>query len=311
MKYVIGKVKLSEMQAKKLMSGMGVRLNHSALEGGDQEVGLTATQAKRMAKAIQSGRGVALNFSPAQCAYHRKSGSGLFSRIGRFFKRGAKALFKKVIKPVAKTVLSIPVIKDLAKQGISQASNLAGTALGGVLGNSTVGKAIASQGENLANKGLDALGKGRRGGSFRGRGIPSGNPALYPRARYSPRVGTPAYIGSGDGNNPVRAGALMPSRIVRKVIKRRVMKKAPVVGVPTMRAINNNRLRAPKAVGDVPRVKRASKSNSLFMGTGRGVMALSSLKKGGSFCGRGISKVQQGRPQQYAQAVNTRAKFLL
>ena len=97
------KVNISEGQKEKLQhaikagcSAISIRLGHEDLEGNDV-LGVTNSQAKKLAKALKNGRGITIRMSSKQFKHKMKIEGGFLSLLA--------GLASRTLPMIAKTVL--------------------------------------------------------------------------------------------------------------------------------------------------------------------------------------------------------------
>jgi len=133
-------LRLTHDQMVRLAQGNTIRLKYDALVSGDarDEIHVTATQYKRIAKAIAGGKGVDLQMSQTQLRHHHANvrvGSG----FGDFLRNGALSAVNYVGNK------GLDVVGSVAKGQVGAVTGLLPDAFG-----------ISSGAERLAKRGIDA-----------------------------------------------------------------------------------------------------------------------------------------------------------
>ena len=122
-KYINAKVNIMEGQKKKLQhaikancSAVSIRLGHENLKGNDI-LAVTESQAKKLAKAYENGKGTTIRMSSEQLKHNTKVEGGFF--LGLLAGLAARAL-----PMLAKTVLpalGVGALSGLASTGVQKA----------------------------------------------------------------------------------------------------------------------------------------------------------------------------------------------
>ena len=121
-KYVNVKVNISEGQKEKLQhaikascSVVSIRLGHEDLQGNDI-LAITNSQAKRLAKAQENGKGITIRMTSKQLKHNTKIGGGFLGLLA--------GLAARALPMIAKTVLpalGVGVLSELASSGVQKA----------------------------------------------------------------------------------------------------------------------------------------------------------------------------------------------
>ena len=121
-KYVNVKVNISEGQKEKLQhaikascSAVSIRLGHEDLKGNDI-LAVTNSQAKKLAKAHENGKGITIRMTSKQLKHNTKIESGFLSLLA--------GLAARALLFVAKTVLpalGVGTLSRLASSGVQKA----------------------------------------------------------------------------------------------------------------------------------------------------------------------------------------------
>ena len=89
-KYINAKVNISEGQKEKLQhaikahcSAVSIRLGHEDLRGNDI-LAVTESQAKKLAKAYENGKGITMRMSSRQLKHNRTVEGGFLGLLARF-----------------------------------------------------------------------------------------------------------------------------------------------------------------------------------------------------------------------------------
>ena len=117
---------LDQSHLRKLYKAETVQVKHPMIGKGECQVALTQSKAKRLAKAMETGKGMRLALSKKERTAN--NGRGLFSSIRKFAGPVIKAV-APIIKDKAKDLLKkgvdkLPLpdaVKDIAKQGVDVA----------------------------------------------------------------------------------------------------------------------------------------------------------------------------------------------
>ena len=120
--YINVKVKISEGQKEKLQHALkancptiSIRLNHEDLNGNDI-LAVTRSQAKKMAKAYEDGKGITIRLTSKQLKHNMKTEDGFLGLLA--------GLAARALPMVAKTVLpalSVGALSGLASSGVQKA----------------------------------------------------------------------------------------------------------------------------------------------------------------------------------------------
>ena len=120
--YINVKVKISEGQKEKLQHALkancptiSIRLNHEDLNGNDI-LAVTRSQAKKMAKAHEDGKGITIRMTSKQLKHNMKTESGFLGLLA--------GLATTALQMVAKTVLpalGVGALSGLASSGVQKA----------------------------------------------------------------------------------------------------------------------------------------------------------------------------------------------
>ena len=121
-KYVNVKVNTSEGQKEKLQraikascSAVSIRLGHEDLQGNDI-LAVTSSQAKKLAKAHENGKGITIRMSSSQLKHNKKIEGGFLGLLA--------VLAARALPMVAKTVLpalGVGALSGLASSGVQKA----------------------------------------------------------------------------------------------------------------------------------------------------------------------------------------------
>ena len=121
-RYTNVKVNISEGQKEKLQQAIkagcpavSIRLGHEDLEGDDISA-VTDSQAKKLAKALESGRGVTIRMSTKQLKHNKKIEGGFLGLLAGLDAR-ALPLVAKTILPA----LGVGALSGLASSGVQKA----------------------------------------------------------------------------------------------------------------------------------------------------------------------------------------------
>ena len=120
--YINVKVKISEGQKEKLQHALkancptiSIRLNHEDLNGNDI-LAITKSQAKKMAKAHENGRGITIRMTSKQLKHNMKTEGGFLGLLA--------GLAARALPMIAKTVLpalGFGALSGLASSGVQKA----------------------------------------------------------------------------------------------------------------------------------------------------------------------------------------------
>ena len=120
--YTNVKVNISEGQKKKLQhaiksgcSTVSIRLGHEDLEG-DDIIAVTNSQAKKLAKSHENGRGITIKMSSNQLKHNTKIEGGFLGLLAGLAARALPMLAKTVLP-----VLGVGALSGLASSGVQKA----------------------------------------------------------------------------------------------------------------------------------------------------------------------------------------------
>ena len=121
-RYVNVKVKISEGQKENLQHALkancpiiSIRLNHEDLNGNDI-LAITKSQAKKLAKAHEDGKGITIRMTSKQLKHNMKTEGGFLGLLA--------GLAARALPMIAKTVLpalGVGALSGLASTGVSKA----------------------------------------------------------------------------------------------------------------------------------------------------------------------------------------------
>ena len=121
-RYVNVKVKISEGQKEKLQHAIkancptiSIRLNHEDLNGNDI-LAITKSQAKKLAKAHEDGKGITIRMTSKQLKHNMKTEGGFLGLLA--------GLAARALPMIAKTVLpalGVGALSGLASTGVQKA----------------------------------------------------------------------------------------------------------------------------------------------------------------------------------------------
>ena len=121
-RYVNVKVKISEGQKEKLQHALkancpiiSIRLNHEDLNGNDI-LAITKSQAKKLAKAHEDGKGITIRMTSKQLKHNMKTEGGFLGLLA--------GLAARALPMIAKTVLpalGVGALSGLASTGVQKA----------------------------------------------------------------------------------------------------------------------------------------------------------------------------------------------
>ena len=121
-KYINVKVKISEGQKEKLQHALkancptiSIRLNHEDLNGNDI-LAITKSQAKKLAKAHEDGKGITIRMTSKQLKHNMKTEGGFLGLLA--------GLAARALPMIAKTVLpalGVGALSGLASSGVQKA----------------------------------------------------------------------------------------------------------------------------------------------------------------------------------------------
>ena len=120
--YVNVKVKISEWQKEKLQHALkagcptiSIRLDHEDLNGNDI-IAITGSQAKKMAKAYENGKGITIRMTSKQLKHNTKIEGGFLGLLAGLAARAIPMLAKTVIP-----ALGVGALSGLASSGVQKA----------------------------------------------------------------------------------------------------------------------------------------------------------------------------------------------
>ena len=120
--YTNVKVNISEGQKEKLQhaikagcSAVSIRLSYEDL-GGDDIIAVTNSQAKKMAKAHENGKGITIRMSSKQLKHNTKIESGFLGLLAGLAARALPMLAKTVLP-----ALGVGALSGLASTGVQKA----------------------------------------------------------------------------------------------------------------------------------------------------------------------------------------------
>ena len=120
--YTNVKVNISERQKEKLQhaikagcSAVSIRLGHKDLQGNDI-LAVTSSQAKKLAKAHENGKGITIRMSSNQLKHNMKIEGGFLGLLAGLAARALPMLAKTVL-----TALGIGTLSGLASTGVQKA----------------------------------------------------------------------------------------------------------------------------------------------------------------------------------------------
>ena len=121
-RYINVKVKISEGQKEKLQHALkancpkiNIRLNHEDLNGNDI-LAITKSQAKKLAKAHEDGKGITIRMTSKQLKHNMKTEGGFLGLLA--------GLAARALPMIAKTVLpalGVGALSGLASSGVQKA----------------------------------------------------------------------------------------------------------------------------------------------------------------------------------------------
>ena len=121
-KYINVKVKISEWQKEKLQHALkancptiSIRLDHEDLNGNDV-LAITRTQANRLAKAHEDGKGITIRMSTKQLKHNIKVEGGFLGLLAGLAARALPMLAKTVLP-----ALGVGELSGLASSGVQKA----------------------------------------------------------------------------------------------------------------------------------------------------------------------------------------------
>ena len=120
--YINVKVKISEWQKEKLQHALkancptiSIRLNHEDLKGNDI-LAVTRSQAKKLAKAHEDGKGITIRMSSKQLKHNMKVEGGFLGLLAGLAARALPMLAKTVLP-----ALGVGALSGLASSGVQKA----------------------------------------------------------------------------------------------------------------------------------------------------------------------------------------------
>ena len=120
--YINVKVKISEWQKEKLQHALkancptiSIRLNHEDLKGNDI-LAITRSQAKKLAKAHEDGKGITIRMSSKQLKHNIKVEVGFLGLLAGLAARALPMLAKTVLP-----ALGVGALSGLASSGVQKA----------------------------------------------------------------------------------------------------------------------------------------------------------------------------------------------
>ena len=121
-KYINVKVNISEWQKEKLQHAIkascptvSIRLDHENLKGNDI-IAITNSQAKKLAKAYENGKGITIRMTPKQLKHNTKIEGGFLGLLAGLAARAIPMLAKTVIP-----ALGVGAPSGLASSGVKKA----------------------------------------------------------------------------------------------------------------------------------------------------------------------------------------------
>ena len=121
-KYINVKVKISEWQKEKLQHAfkancpsISIRLDHEDLNGNDI-LAITRSQAKKLAKAHENGKGITIRMSSKQHKHNMKTEGGFLGLLAGLAARALPMLAKTVLP-----ALGVGALPGLASSGVQKA----------------------------------------------------------------------------------------------------------------------------------------------------------------------------------------------
>ena len=121
-RYVNVKVNISEGQKEKLQhaikagcSAVSIRLGHKDLQG-NYIIAITSSQAKKLAKAHENGKGITIRMTSKQLKHNTKIEGGFLSLLARLAVRALPMIAKTVLPP-----LGVGALSGLASSGVEKA----------------------------------------------------------------------------------------------------------------------------------------------------------------------------------------------
>ena len=122
MRYTNVKVNISEWQKEKLQHAIkagcpavSIRLGHEDLQGNDI-LAVTNSQAKKLAKAHENGKGITIRMSSSQLKHNTKIEGGFLGLLAGLAARALPMLAKTVL-----SALGVGALSGLASTGVSKA----------------------------------------------------------------------------------------------------------------------------------------------------------------------------------------------
>lgn len=141
-KFIPHQIHLTEMQIRKLGSGMPVNLVHSQMgaDKGDIVVMLKPQNARKMLTSYKKTKGMRLNLNPEELNETLKQGTGFFKTLKKY-----TGINKSDV---------ISTAKNIGKSVVQHGAEAVGTALGAYMGNPAAGEAM---GHAIGKAGVSAL----------------------------------------------------------------------------------------------------------------------------------------------------------
>ena len=126
-RYINAKVNIWEGQKEKLQhaikancSAVSIRLGHEDLKGNDI-IAVTESQAKKLAKAYENGKGITIRMSSRQLKHNTKVEGGFLGLLAGLAARALPMLAKTVLP-----ALGVGALSGLASTGVSKAMKKGG-----------------------------------------------------------------------------------------------------------------------------------------------------------------------------------------
>ena len=121
-RYVNVKVNISEGQKEKLQhaikascSAVSIRLGHEDLWGNDI-LAVTHSQAKKLAKALENGKGITIRITSKQLEHNTKIEGGFLGLLARLAARALPMIVKTILP-----ALGVGALSRLASSGVQKA----------------------------------------------------------------------------------------------------------------------------------------------------------------------------------------------
>ena len=140
--YIPHQIHLTDMQIRKLGSGMPVNLIHSQMgaDKGDIVVMLKPQNARKMLTSYKKSKGMRLNLNPEELNETLRQGTGFFKTLKKY-----TGINKSDV---------ISTAKNIGKSVVQHGAEAVGTALGAYMGNPAAGEAM---GHAIGKAGVSAL----------------------------------------------------------------------------------------------------------------------------------------------------------